>query len=189
MRPNKREAILKAAVAIIADAGPDALTYESLASVSGFSKSGLVYHFPSREELMLAIHSYLAQCWEQELLRAAGVEDVSELSEAERLRAVVLSFSTAASLPELLLQIEAGRHPEAAAIWKAVDERWFPDPNAIVDDATQRAAYLIQLMADGLFLHDHLHFNHLSDTQRRVLTDAVLELIPTAENPGPLARG
>ncbi|MCF4007136.1 TetR/AcrR family transcriptional regulator [Corynebacterium uropygiale] len=189
MRPNKREAILKAEVAIIDDAGPDALTYESLAARSGFSKSGLVYHFPSREELMLAIHAYLAESWEQELLRAAGVEDVTQLSEAERLRAVVLSFSTAASLPELLLQIEAVRHPEAAAIWRAVDERWMPKPATILDGPTRRAAYLVQLMADGLFLHDHLHVTPLTREQRAALTEAVLQLIPTPEDPGPLARG
>ncbi|MBZ8176398.1 TetR family transcriptional regulator [Corynebacterium poyangense] len=178
MRRSKREKILESAVKIIEESGPDAVTYEALAQASGLSKSGLIYHFPSRDDLMLAIHEHLAQAWEQELLATAGVSDVAELSEAQRLKAAVICFSTAASLPELLLQIEAARNPRAAAVWNAVDQRWLPSPESIQDSATKKAAYLVKLIADGLFLHDYVHFTPLSSEQRSILTEAALKLIP-----------
>lgn len=173
--------ILRAAVEIIGADGLDAVTYESLAEASGMSKSGLIYHFPSRHELMLGVHRYLAETWERELIAAAG-GTADEVDAPTRLRAMVLSLSRSATRADLLLQVDSRTHRDFAEVWRDVDERWLPPVDGVEgegqDAALTRAAYLVQILADGLWVHDHVHHDALTAAQRRALTAAILELIP-----------
>src|SRR5699024_10630292 len=72
MRESKREKILQAAVAVVQRDGVTALTYESVAAESGLTKGGLLYHFPSREDMVNALHTYVADRWEQAMVAEAG---------------------------------------------------------------------------------------------------------------------
>ena len=56
MRTSKKSQLIQAALEIIDKKSLDALTYDSLAKASGMSKSGLLYHFPSRTALLLALN-------------------------------------------------------------------------------------------------------------------------------------
>ncbi len=87
MRTSKKSQLIQAALEIIDKKSLDALTYDSLAKASGMSKSGLLYHFPSRTALLLALNEHLASSWRASLLEAAGAPP-EELSARERLRAV-----------------------------------------------------------------------------------------------------
>ena len=71
-RTSKKDQALRAALNIIERDGIPALTYESLAEATGMSKSGLIYHFPSRHEMLIDIHAWSAQRWEEELVDIAG---------------------------------------------------------------------------------------------------------------------
>lgn len=86
MRTSKKSQLIQAALEIIDKKSLDALTYESLAKASGMSKSGLLYHFPSRTALLLALNEHLASSWRASLFEAAGAPP-EELSARERLRA------------------------------------------------------------------------------------------------------
>lgn len=177
MRPSKKEQILRAAVELIERDNLEAVSYEALAEASGMSKSGIVYHFPSRYEIMRGIHQHLADQWEQELERSAG-GPADQADAAARLRAMVLSMSNSATKAELLLEIDARSNPEFSAIWQRVDERWAPSADDIEHDEVQRANYLVQLLADGLWLHDYVHENKLTSAQRRALSDQILTMLP-----------
>src|SRR5699024_1184861 len=85
-RTSKKEEALQAALHIIELDGVQALTYEALAEATGMSKSGLIYHFPSRHEMLIDIHAWSAQRWEDELVSIAG-KPASELDTKQRLRA------------------------------------------------------------------------------------------------------
>ena len=176
MRPSKRDEILRAAVQLIEHDGLEAVSYEALATASEMSKSGIVYHFPSRHEIMRGIHQYLADQWEKELERTAG-GSADTLDAKTRMRAVVLSLSHSATKAELLLEIDARSNAEFSAIWQHVDERWAPSQDDIENDDVQRARYLVQLLADGLWVHDYVHETPLTPSQREVLTDAILALL------------
>src|SRR5699024_12370251 len=58
-----------------------------------------------------------------------------------------------------------------------VDECWAASPLNIehVDDSG--GANLLQLLADGLWTHDYVHETPLTPSQRKVLTDAILQLL------------
>lgn len=180
MRTSKRDLILDVAVGIIADAGIDAVTYESLADAAGFSKSGIVYHFPSRRDLLVGIHRHLAAQWENELEDSAGAS-ASEVDAATRLRAVVQTLSHSATRAELLMQLDVGTDPEFAEVWDEVDQRWMPSTAELTADGETghlaQMAYLVQVAADGLWVHDHVH-RSLTVAQREALTTALLGLIP-----------
>ena len=180
MRPNKKHEILDAAVALIEADGLDAVSYEALAEASDMSKSGIIYHFPSRYEIMRGIHQHQADQWEQQLEAAAG-GPADAVDDKAKLRAMVLSLAQSATKAELLLEIDARTHPEFAAIWQRVDSRWAPSPDDIVDDDVQRARFMLQLLADGLWVHDYVHETPLTAKQRGVLIDEILQLVEHGE--------
>lgn len=105
MRTSKKSQLIQAALEIIDKKSLDALTYDSLAKASGMSKSGLLYHFPSRTALLLALNEHLASSWRASLLEAAGAPP-EELSARERLRAVVEVLSQSATRADLLLALD-----------------------------------------------------------------------------------
>ncbi len=171
MRRSKRDLILAQAVDLIAADGLAGLSFDSLATATGLSKSGIIYHFPSRHELLLGVHTHLAGLWERELEELAGAP-ADELSPNERLRAVLTSMGRTADLPELLLILDARHDREHREAWAGVDKRWMPEP-----DSTD--AYLVQLIAYGLWAHDHVHHAPLDARAREKLIAAALERIPS----------
>lgn len=153
-RTSKKHLALRAALEIIeAERSTDALTYDSLASATGMSKSGLIYHFPTRHDLLVEIHRWCARRWEEQLLASAGIDlalsagiDIQKASEAafkaavetaladvselEKGKAALKNLSFSEPLVELLMNIHASSHPDFLAPWAAIEKRWFPDPAA-----------------------------------------------------------
>ena len=74
-RVSKKVEALEKALAIIEKDGVHALTYDSLATATGMSKSGLIYHFPTRHELLIDCHKLCAERWEEELIGALRWQD------------------------------------------------------------------------------------------------------------------
>ncbi|KAA8720744.1 TetR/AcrR family transcriptional regulator [Corynebacterium spheniscorum] len=182
MRPSKKTDILEAAIHIIGEKGGlDALTFDSLAEASGLSKSGLIYHFPSRQQLIIAVHQHLADLWEEELCTIAGAP-ATELTPEARLRAFVCTMAHSANRADLVCALNIAQEPEAAEAWESVMRRWAPNPAQVEDDHAARTAYLVQLLAEGLWLHDHVNATPLTPGQRDALTEAVLNLIPTGKH-------
>lgn len=54
-RPSARESIILAAEEIVQEVGANRLTLEAVAERAGMSKGGLLYHFPSKEALLVAM--------------------------------------------------------------------------------------------------------------------------------------
>ncbi|MFP7366182.1 TetR family transcriptional regulator [Corynebacterium callunae] len=175
MRTSKKETILRTAITYIGENSIDALSYDSLAEATGLSKSGLIYHFPSKHELLLGMHELLAADWETELLAIAG----DSAAPLERLRAVVITLTDNVSRPELLLLIDAPSHPDFLNAWRRVNERWIPSAEGLENSAHKRAVYLVQLAADGLFVHDYIHDEVLTTAQRQAMLETILDLIPS----------
>jgi len=53
--PLAREKILAAARRIVENEGAGALTFDELAKVSGITRGGITYHFPTKEDLLRAL--------------------------------------------------------------------------------------------------------------------------------------
>lgn len=149
---------------IVEKQGLAALTYESLAAESGLSKSGLIYYFPSRQTLLLEINQFL----EEKMVELAG-GPAHEVGKRERIRASFLVMSQSATLADLRMTLDAADNPEMLQPWLDVMARWSASP----DDSDH---YLLQIIADGLWVHDHINGFSLSPQQRQQLTQQTLML-------------
>ena len=52
--------------------GITALTLEAAAEEAGLTKPGLMYHFRTRDDLLIAIQRHLTETWEEQLLAELG---------------------------------------------------------------------------------------------------------------------
>lgn len=180
MRTSKRTQILDAVVAIIARDGVTAVTFDAVAAETGLTRGGLLYHFPSREALILATHKHLADQWEAEMANTAG-KDVAVASAAERHAAYIQSCGKAAKRAELLLILESAGDDVLGALWQEVIDRWAP-PVPDGSDKVALATFIARLAADGLWIHEALSSRPLP---RKLKTQISRHLVAMAgEQPG-----
>ncbi|MCK7638447.1 TetR/AcrR family transcriptional regulator [Corynebacterium pygosceleis] len=174
MRPSRRDHILTSAIALIEEHGLNAVSLESVAERAGISKGGLMYHFPTRQELLLGIVGSLADDWEEQLRELAG-GTADSVDADTRLRAYVLSMATSVTRAELMLTLETTQNPDLGDAWQPVLSRWAPDVSD-TDTEAGRLRYLKVLAAEGLWLHDALDHRTMTARQRTSMTEAILNL-------------
>lgn len=172
MRPSKRDAILEAALRVVERGGVSAVTFESVAAEAGLTKAGVVYHFPTSRDLLLALQEHLAQQWQIDLEAQLG-EPVESASGDDKLAAYVRDSSHSSSRAELLLMLETVDDPQAYAPWHAVMARWAPAVDTDQSMTDEQLDHLVaRLAADGLWLYESLSTTHR-------LTPAVRDQIVT----------
>lgn len=113
-RPSKREFILAKAEELVQEKGASQLTFDALTEKTGISKGGLLYHFASKEALIVAMLERYIEAREQRTanILAQGVSGpdadlkamiMAELSEPHEMLAVDSAILAAvASNPSLL---------------------------------------------------------------------------------------
>lgn len=173
MRTNKKDSLLATALSIVESDGLAALTYDSLSAASGISKSGLIYHFPTRHQLLMELNASAARTWTQGLEAAAG-GPASEVSLRQRMRALLEVESQSATRADLLLSIDANLNEEIRAIWGKALTPW-TDPH-------NPHATIVQLIADGLWVYDHINAQPLTAQQRHAAVDAAQSLLDKLSN-------
>lgn len=176
MRPSNRDRILDAAVRVIQREGVTAVTFDSLAAEAELTRGGIMYHFPSREDLLAAIHQHLADRWEATLRADAGAP-AEQLTADERLAAYIRVSAQSATRAELQLMLEAATRPEWAAPWSAVLERWAPVPADAAGDAASMARLVTRLAADGLWMFEALAYRALPEAQRRAVAEHLVRAV------------
>lgn len=173
-RISKKDEILAASYGLIAEGGINAITYDRLATVTGLSKSGLLYHFPSRHALLVGLHEYTAATWEEKIIERAGGKTPEELTDRQRYRAILLTMSVHEPVTELLVTIHSRTHEDFARPWLEVEQRWLPPVNVASTDEDLIAA---TVLASGLWAHDHIYVQPLAPENRQVVVDKLLELL------------
>lgn len=177
MRESKRTQILDAAARVVQRDGIKTVTYDTVAAESGLTKGGLVYHFPSREEMITALHEHLAGLWEAGMVSAAG-KTAGEASESERLRAYARTAMQSATRAELLLLLEGSTTPEHAGPWNAVLERWTPPVPGDLGDPRAVEQFIARLAADGLWVYESLSSETLDPRFRQQIADLIAQRLP-----------
>lgn len=76
MATDTRDRILTALRGLLADGGTDAATLENVAAAAGVSKGGLLYHFPSKQDLFHGLLEQTKQAVAAELEGLATGDDV-----------------------------------------------------------------------------------------------------------------
>lgn len=173
-KPTTREAILDAAEAVVSEDGAGRLTIDAVVARSGFSKGGVLYHFPNKTALLEAMVGRL-------LAGVAGNIETAETRAAEAGDPLMPHVVTAlcnkphldSGVPFALLAASA-EQPELLdparefnrGIWhKLVDTA--PDPVM---------AAIIMLALDGLSFHDLLNFAVLDPQKRETIHQRLVSL-------------
>jgi AcrR family transcriptional regulator len=152
MRPSSRTQILQAAVRVTERHGITALTLEAAAEEAGLTKPGLMYHFRTRDDLLMAIQRYLTETWEELLLTELG-KPLEQSTAQERAAAYArVNAHGPASKAELAFMVESAASSELAQVWNDLMARWVPQP--AVPDPAQLDLFLARLAADGLWLFE-----------------------------------
>lgn len=152
-RPSNRPAILEAAVRVAGRDPITAVTVDAVATEAGLTKAGVLYHFPSKSELLVAAQEHLAQRFEAQLIAAAG-GTADEVPLPRRVAAYARVSAESASRAELVLMIEATAAPEIAAPMRSVIDRWVPSVDAALRDPELWPYVLARLASDGLWVGD-----------------------------------
>ncbi|GGS60436.1 MULTISPECIES: TetR/AcrR family transcriptional regulator [Streptomyces] len=176
MRTSKRSQILEAATRVVQREGVKSVTFDSVAAEAGLTKGGLLYHFASRDDLVLAIHQHLADQWEADLVAAAG-KPATEATRDERLAAYTQVAIQSATRAELLLMLEGSTDAAHSAVWEAVTERWAPPPASAGDDPATLDRFIVRLAADGLWLYDSLTSQQLTSEMRRAVAERIADAL------------
>src|SRR5215467_5089269 len=85
-----RDRILDAAERVVGDVGAARLTLDVVAQAAGVSKGGLLYHFPSKESLLVALSQRYVQSMEQCIEAAKG--GISEREAGRDLKACIVGI-------------------------------------------------------------------------------------------------
>ncbi|MEH3089609.1 MAG: helix-turn-helix domain containing protein [Microbacterium arborescens] len=161
MRPSNRDLVVDAAVALFADTGADAVTYDELAARTGLTKSGIVYHFSTRQLILEAVAARLIEGWTDAAERNLGGSD-------DRLAAFVAGMLEGDTTPaELQLAIETLRGRRMHHEWERIRSTWLQPDDASPEQFTAVAAAL------GLWLSEATGFLRLSDGERQGVVETI----------------
>lgn len=181
-RPSNRPAIVDAALRVAERAGIAGLSIESVAAEAGLSKGGVVYHFPTRAELLAGIHRELAERWHQQMCALLG-GDPADATPRDRLAAYIRASADTGEPGEYLFVLDAETTRANAEPWDEVSRRWIADPPAPRADGSYDPdalhMFTAQLAADGLWAQRFVNGERLAPELR---TAAAERLIASLDN-------
>lgn len=168
--PSSKTALIEAALEIIEQQGLPALTYESLSARTGKSRSGLLYHFPSKEAMVAAARDYTVDQWHDAALKhLSGSFD--EATAAERAYAYLLATVEEQAAAESSHYQDAVHSEFSEEVWRTVRGRWIDFTEGVLTPSQHMAV----LAADGLWL-DHGSHRMLPNTTREHVIRELLKL-------------
>lgn len=148
------------------------MTFDSVSQESGLSRGGIIYHFPSKTELLRAMYEHLADGWDRQLVSLLG-KPYDESTAAERISAYVQAAFTPSTRDDIALLAESSIDFDGASPAQRVIERWSPRPATIAPGDEQFNLFVARLIADGLWLNSSLDTAPMT----RELRAAVLDLV------------
>jgi AcrR family transcriptional regulator len=177
-----RDRLLKATSHIIQTQGIERLTLDAVAKEAQVSKGGLLYHFASKEALVVGVIQYLMDEFDAAINHELA-QDSAPNSSGKWLRAYVKAtfnyktlpislvtslFSAVTTNPEELLQPVQNRFND----WQQKTEANGLDPVR---------ANLVRLAADGLGTSEMFGLSMANEAMRQQLLEMLLEIIQEAE--------
>lgn len=150
MRPSNRTAIVEAAHRVAERQGSADFSFEATATEAGLTKAGVLYHFPSREALVLAVVEHVAGAWETAMLESLG-RPLEDSTPAQRIRAYVeVAAGDDVSRGDVAVYTDALCRPEHVGPWNEVFTRWFDLSGCTAEQRARLSC--ARFAADGLWV-------------------------------------
>lgn len=175
-RASSRDKILDAAAEILATQGVQSLTIDAVAERANVTKSGLVYHFRTREDLLGALFEQMSEQFDVRSRLIA--EDSSRFVSAKEALSVLLQkvFNMPEEQRRLLTNMLAAAtaHPVLLSPLQALYERDYGD---IGQSRNPGRALLVAAAIDGFVLVELLNLYKFTAEQRNALREELSCLI------------
>lgn len=175
MRPSNRNKIIDAAIRVVLREGLTGVTFDSVAAEASVTRGGMMYHFPSRDALIQAIHEHLASLWETDLTKHAG-KPAGETTADERLVAYAHVSAQCVSRAELLFLLDSTTSPELTTPWQEVLERWAAPAPEDINDTAALLRFIARLAADGLWVYESILSKPLPLEMRQLVAEEITKI-------------
>jgi AcrR family transcriptional regulator len=169
---SSKEQILDGALAMLNTGATVSL--ESAARQAGLTKPGVMYHFPTKEALMVALLDRVVDGWERDL--AARVpKRVEEASPAERMRAYLdWALDCAVEPSDLVVFADPRLREQLTKRWIERMRPWLEIPADLPPDEQARLT-AVRLIAEGTWFAEAMCAfppeGESRDRLRRIATD------------------
>ncbi|MBW4559271.1 MAG: TetR/AcrR family transcriptional regulator [Trichormus sp. ATA11-4-KO1] len=179
-RSTTRELLLRSASQVVIDEGVEALTLDAVAQKAGFSKGGLLYHFPSKDALMQGMVEQLIQDFETALQAEYDQDDAPE-TPGQWVRAYIrasLQISKQSLALIAKLSSIAANSPHLFESAHTYQQQW--QQRIATDGLDQTQAALILLASDGLWLSEMFHVGAPEEPLRTQVLEALFAMTRVA---------
>jgi AcrR family transcriptional regulator len=177
-----RDRLLQATSHIIQTQGIERLTLDAVAKEAQVSKGGLLYHFASKEALVVGVIQYLMDDFDAAIDHEL-IQDNMPNSPGKWLRAYVNATFSYKTLPvSLVTSLFSAVTTNSEDLLKPVQNRfndWQQKTEANGLDPVR--ANLVRLAADGLGTNEMFGLSTTNDAIRQQLLKMLLEIIQEAE--------
>ncbi|MFF2789742.1 TetR/AcrR family transcriptional regulator [Streptomyces sp. NPDC058049] len=148
MARNAKPQILDGALELLRAQGGRTITLDATAKQVGLTKPGLMYHFPTKEALMLAVVGHVATRWEA-LLRERLGRPVESASAHQRIRAYVgVALTERFDVADFVIFSDAVYRDALTETWTRHLAPWVTLPDDLPEPARGRLT-AARLLADG----------------------------------------
>ncbi len=170
-----RVKLLDAAEAVVAREGVNSLTLNAVADEAGVSKGGLLYHFPSKSALVLAVVERLASACAAETAKAIDLEpDAPGRFTRAYVTARVDPPDPKDAPIHTALLAAAGTDPEYLEPFRQRHMEW--QERLVHDEIDPAIATIVRLAIDGFCLGTMLGMPVPKDPLRKDVIEKLLEM-------------
>ncbi|HWI21651.1 MAG TPA: TetR/AcrR family transcriptional regulator [Baekduia sp.] len=175
-RTDSKDQILTGALRLAREQGGRAITLEAAAREAGLTKPGLMYHYGTKDALMLAVVEHVVSQWVESLREALGGDPEGASAQA-RMRAYVdVVLAGTFDRADFAITAYSSTDDELAAVWRKGLAPWFHMPDDL-DAATRVRLTTVRFAADGLWVADATNSMDVPHYDRAQLREQLYRLI------------
>lgn len=174
-RTSSHDRILDAAAALVAEHGMAHVTLEAAAAAAAVTKAGLIYHFKTRDDLLLALVERMVR--ELDIHNRPPVTSKEMPSQRAQLGELVkLTLGMSADHKRLLsnMLVAASAHPPLLPPVRALYERNY---DALAGGPKAGLALLLSVALDGILFLELLQLHQFNPSQHAAMRKALLALV------------
>lgn len=174
---STREKVLRATNQIVLEQGLSQLTLEEAAKVAGVSKGGLLYHFPSKRDLIIGLMDYVMDLHQAELdVELRKIASNQPYNKGELIKAYI-EFSKNSKIHEVSIALFAAIMTDPELLSK-IRSKYKELVDGFASSGLDPAyASVIRLALDGIMFADVLGLEPPRGELRMQIFDHLLRLV------------